>query len=222
MSTALRPVLRAPPQQLSSTSIIPSTRKPSYICQSCRHAHLIRRPKRPYTFTQLVTLSDGSAFTMRTTSPQPVYRSTRDTRNAPLWNPSSKELTNVEDDEAGRLAKFRERFGRGFDAAKGDAGVPMAGIGGAPVVVQAVGQEGDGDVDGAVEGEGEQGEQQGEMQAQRKNVQQQPPPRIQSEEIDDGWDFGDEDANMLDLISSYGQENIKQQDMPVKKGKGKK
>jgi len=53
---------------------------------------------------------------MRTTSPLPVYRSTRDTRNAPLWNPSSRELLNVEDDEAGRLAGFRARFGTSFDA----------------------------------------------------------------------------------------------------------
>lgn len=47
-----------------------------------------------------------------------MYRSTRDTRNSPLWNPSSKALANVEEDEAGRLAAFRARFGRGFDASK--------------------------------------------------------------------------------------------------------
>lgn len=56
---------------------------------------------------------------MRTTSPVPVYRSSRDTRNAPLWNPSSKELLNVEEDEAGRLAGFRARFGTSFDASTG-------------------------------------------------------------------------------------------------------
>lgn len=81
-----------------------------------RHATLLRRPKRPYTFTQLVTLSDGSAFTLRTTSPQPVYKSTKDTRNTPLWNPSSRKLLNVEEDEAGKLAAFRSKFGRGWDA----------------------------------------------------------------------------------------------------------
>ncbi len=84
--------------------------------QQIRHASLIRRPKRPYTFTQLITLSDGSTFTHRTTSPQPVYRSTKDTKNTILWNPSSQKLMNVEEDEAGRLRKFRARFGRGFDA----------------------------------------------------------------------------------------------------------
>lgn len=81
-----------------------------------RHASLLRRPKRPYTFTQLVTLSDGSTFTQRTTSPLPVYRSTKDVRNSPLWNPSSQKLLNIEEDEAGRLKRFRGRFGRGWDA----------------------------------------------------------------------------------------------------------
>ncbi|KAL8781575.1 MAG: hypothetical protein Q9213_005961 [Squamulea squamosa] len=85
-------------------------------CQQLRHATLLRRPKRPYTFTQLVTLSDGSTFTHRTTSPAPVYKSTKDTRNTALWNPSSQKLLNVEADEAGRLRAFRERFGRGWDA----------------------------------------------------------------------------------------------------------
>ncbi|KAE8351924.1 hypothetical protein BDV28DRAFT_10395 [Aspergillus coremiiformis] len=88
----------------------------TFICSQCRHATLLRRPKRPYTFTQLITLSDGSTFTHRTTSPAPVYRSTRDTRNSLLWNPSSSKLMNVEEDEAGRLAAFRAKFGRGWDA----------------------------------------------------------------------------------------------------------
>lgn len=81
-----------------------------------RHATLLRRPKRPYTFTQLVTLSDGSTFVQRTTSPLPVYKATKDTRNTPMWNPSSQKLLNVEEDEAGKLAAFRAKFGRGWDA----------------------------------------------------------------------------------------------------------
>jgi hypothetical protein len=52
----------------------------------------------------------------RTTSPQPVYRATKDVRNAPLWNPSSSKLLNQEEDEAGRLALFRGKYGRGWDA----------------------------------------------------------------------------------------------------------
>lgn len=84
--------------------------------QQTRNATLLKRPRRPYTFTQLVTLSDGSAYLQRTTSPMPVYKSNKDTRNSALWNPSSKSLMNVEEDEAGRLRAFRARFGRGWDA----------------------------------------------------------------------------------------------------------
>jgi hypothetical protein len=93
-----------------------SLRIASSSTQQVRHASLMRRPKRPYTFTQLVTLSDGSTFVQRTTSPQPVYRSTKDVRNNPMWNPSSQKLLNIEEDEAGRLKRFRGRFGRGWDA----------------------------------------------------------------------------------------------------------
>ncbi|KAL5114388.1 hypothetical protein ACEQ8H_007737 [Pleosporales sp. CAS-2024a] len=98
-------------------SIQPQVRQTTQV----RHATLLKRPKRPYTFTQLITLSDGSSFTLRTTNPQPVYKSAKDIRNAPLWNPSSQKLLNVEEDEAGRLAAFRAKFGRGWDteAAKG-------------------------------------------------------------------------------------------------------
>lgn len=45
-----------------------------------------------------------------------MYKSTKDTRNTPLWNPSSQKLMNVEEDEAGKLAAFRAKFGRGWDA----------------------------------------------------------------------------------------------------------
>ncbi|KAF1946490.1 hypothetical protein EJ02DRAFT_441108 [Clathrospora elynae] len=93
-------------------SIQPQIRQTTQV----RHATLLRRPKRPYTFTQLVTLSDGSSFTLRTTNPQAVYKSAKDIRNSPLWNPSSQKLLNVEEDEAGKLAAFRAKFGRGWDA----------------------------------------------------------------------------------------------------------
>ncbi|KAF9702004.1 hypothetical protein EKO04_000663 [Ascochyta lentis] len=93
-------------------SIAPYTRH----TQQVRHATLLRRPKRPYTFTQLITLSDGSAFTLRTTNPQPVLKSAKDIRNNPLWNPSSQKLLNVEEDEAGKLAAFRAKFGTVWDS----------------------------------------------------------------------------------------------------------
>ena len=105
---------------------------------------------------------------MRTTSPQPVYRSSRDTRNAILWNPSSKELLNVEADEAGRLAGFRARFGRSFDSGKETT---SAG-----------------------------------------NSQTLPSEDAESQlsdskgiELDDNGFGQEEDANLLELISSYGQ-----------------
>jgi hypothetical protein len=102
-----------------------------------RHATLLRRPQTPYSFTQLVTLSDGSTYLQRTSSPAPIYRSTKDTRNHALWQPSLASLKNVEQDEAGRLRAFRDRFGRGWDLdaggeeevqAKGDKGENRNGI----------------------------------------------------------------------------------------------
>ncbi|KAI1308817.1 hypothetical protein F5Y03DRAFT_83179 [Xylaria venustula] len=97
--------------QTHTPSHTPLSRTPS------RAATLIRRPRRPYSFTQLVQLSDGSTYTMRTASPLGLYKSTKDTRNHALWNPNEKSLQNVEVDEAGKLAAFRERFGRGWDSA---------------------------------------------------------------------------------------------------------
>ncbi|KAJ5217201.1 hypothetical protein N7468_010209 [Penicillium chermesinum] len=102
MHTSLRRTAASVPS--STSSILPlsqlssQSKATTFICSQCRHATLLRRPKRPYTFSQLITLSDGSAFVHRTTSPPP------------------SKLMNVEDDEAGRLAAFRARFGRGFDA----------------------------------------------------------------------------------------------------------
>ncbi|KFH41993.1 54S ribosomal protein-like protein [Hapsidospora chrysogenum ATCC 11550] len=100
---------------LFRSSGTPTTTASAAGSSQVRHATFIRRPRRPYTFTQLVQLSDGSSYTVRTTSPQPLYRSAKDSRNTLLWRPSEKSLRNVEVDEAGKLAAFRERFGRAFD-----------------------------------------------------------------------------------------------------------
>lgn len=59
---------------------------------------------------------------MRTTSPLPIYRATKDTRNTLLWQPSEKSLRNVELDEAGKLAAFRERYGRAYDLGTSEEG----------------------------------------------------------------------------------------------------
>ena len=105
-----------PTMSLLSTPLRPTSCPSCRLTTQIRHASLLRRPKRPYTFTQMITLSDGSTYLHRTTSPTPIYRSTKDTKNNPLWNPSSQKLANVEEDEAGRLKRFRGRFGRGWDA----------------------------------------------------------------------------------------------------------
>lgn len=45
-----------------------------------------------------------------------------------MWNPSSYKLVNAEADEAGRLAAFRNRFGRQWDASSAaDPDAPEAG-----------------------------------------------------------------------------------------------
>lgn len=209
MSTALRPVLR--PQHLPSLPSSTST-SATYICQSCRHARLLRRPKRPYTFTQLVTLSDGSAFTMRTTSPVPVYRSNRDTRNAPMWNPTSKDLMSVEDDEAGRLAGFRARFGRFFDAASTAQAV-------SPTTPEEV-------VEDQIETDPVQAAVEGKVDT--KGPSPQSPQRLHTRQKereiqfeDEKNEFEEDDMNLLDLINSFGRQNPQQESSKKDKG-GKK
>ncbi|KAK6536998.1 hypothetical protein TWF281_001202 [Arthrobotrys megalospora] len=115
MSTAsLRPILRSTTSSLKSRSI------PSFSLTKPQHrtATEIRRPDRRYQFEQIVILSDGSSYKQLTSSPQGVFRSNKDVRNHILWNPTSESLASVEEDEAGRLRKFREKFGTGFDAAR--------------------------------------------------------------------------------------------------------
>lgn len=112
--------LRAPLRPSTTTTHLTTSRPLS--TTPALSARLIRRPRRPYTFTQLIQLSDGSTYTCRTTSPHPMYRSTKDTRNHVLWQPSDRSLQNVELDEAGRLAAFRGRYGRGFDIQEGEEG----------------------------------------------------------------------------------------------------
>lgn len=107
------------PSLLASTPHRPTARIPlrprHQSHQQVRHATEIARPKRPFTWTQIVQLSDGSTYTTRTTSPVPVYRSTKDTRNHLTWQPSERTLQNVEVDEAGKLASFRGRFGDAYE-----------------------------------------------------------------------------------------------------------
>ncbi|OLL21981.1 54S ribosomal protein L36, mitochondrial [Neolecta irregularis DAH-3] len=74
-----------------------------------------RRTAEPPLFKQTVVLSDGSTFTLPSTSPRPVVRSTKDVRNHPLWNPTDAR-SSAEADESGRLARFKSRFGGQYTA----------------------------------------------------------------------------------------------------------
>ncbi|KAJ3207507.1 hypothetical protein HDU67_007434 [Dinochytrium kinnereticum] len=62
--------------------------------------------KHPHTFLQTIVLSDGSTFTLRSTSPKTFMKLTKDTRNHAVWNPSSVVV-----DKSGELSKFQQRFG---------------------------------------------------------------------------------------------------------------
>ncbi|ROW08919.1 hypothetical protein VMCG_02736 [Cytospora schulzeri] len=131
--------------------------------QQVRHATEIVRPKRPYTFTQVVQLSDGSTYTTRSTSPLPVYRSTKDTRNHLTWQPSEVSLKNVEVDEAGKLASFRGRFGTQYDLGEDPAEADVA----AAVVVKKDGKAGKAGKDGK-DGKAEAEAAAAEAEAERK------------------------------------------------------
>ncbi|KAI9024749.1 hypothetical protein DFJ74DRAFT_666035 [Hyaloraphidium curvatum] len=53
-----------------------------------------------------IILSDGSSFTVASTSPKPFVQLSKDTRNNPLWNP----LVGETEDNSGKMALFSSRF----------------------------------------------------------------------------------------------------------------
>jgi hypothetical protein len=132
---------------------------------------------------------------MRTTSPIPVYRSTRDTRNSALWNPTSKELLSVEDDESGRLASFRARFGTTFDSQKGKKNEQTAAAGATSTAPQPT----QSDV---------------ALQKEEGKAEFAPEPLFEEEQNS----FAEDDANLLEFISSFGQQSTSRQG-PVNSGK---
>ncbi|RPB05452.1 hypothetical protein L873DRAFT_1797808 [Choiromyces venosus 120613-1] len=105
-SISLKPLLRVP-TSTNTTKLLPRI--------ITRNATLLRRPKRPHQFDQLIILTDGSSFKQMTTSPRGVFRTTKDTRNHPLWNESDAAVMGLEEDEAGKLKAFRNKYGHGFD-----------------------------------------------------------------------------------------------------------
>ncbi|KAJ3412060.1 hypothetical protein HDV05_001340 [Chytridiales sp. JEL 0842] len=74
---------------------------------SLSRAKAALKPSNPCFFHQTVIHSDGSSFTLRTTSPKALLTLTKDVRNHFLWNPS----VNLIDDKTGELSKFAQRFG---------------------------------------------------------------------------------------------------------------
>ncbi|KAL2118123.1 hypothetical protein VTJ04DRAFT_7783 [Mycothermus thermophilus] len=160
------------PSTTSSSQLLPTTTTTTQV----RHATYILRDRRPYQFTQLVQLSDGSTFTVRTTSPQALYRADKDSRNHVLWNPSEASLRNVEVDEAGKLAAFRGRYGTAWDLTAPEKAGP-AGAAAAPSDAAGAKEE----VKGKKKGEGEQ----------KTEAVAAPPPQE------------DEHDSLVDLISAF-------------------
>ncbi|KAF9431345.1 hypothetical protein BGZ76_000430 [Entomortierella beljakovae] len=68
-----------------------------------------KRSRFPELFDQTIVLSNGATFTLRTPSPRPQIRLTRDTRNHPLWNPDLRG--NTSSDDSGQLSRFAKKFG---------------------------------------------------------------------------------------------------------------
>lgn len=101
-----------------------------------------------------------------------------------LWNPTSKKLLTVEDDEAGRLAAFRAKFGRSFDAAGTAAEEAAAAVAGSGPP-KAMGQNID------------------MKQAQDAAMDAAAEKALAQEEAD----LQEEEDSLLDLISSFGQED---------------
>ncbi|KAJ3168856.1 hypothetical protein HDU88_001183 [Geranomyces variabilis] len=97
----------------SSSSILAQQQSlPTSTTLLIRHASTSKIPPlrptgvNPPLFHQTIVHSDGSTFTLRSTSPRSLLKLTKDARNHALWNPA----LNVIDDQSGELAKFEKRF----------------------------------------------------------------------------------------------------------------
>ncbi|KAH6841027.1 hypothetical protein B0I37DRAFT_229881 [Chaetomium sp. MPI-CAGE-AT-0009] len=169
-----------------------------------RHATFVPRSRRPYQFTQLVQLSDGSTFTVRTTSPLALYKSAKDSRNHILWQPTEKSLRNVEVDEAGKLAAFRERYGSSWDL-DGPAAPAQQPAAGADAAAGAVASKEGGEKGAAVEKKGAVAEEKGDkkQQVDAKEAKAAPaaPAPAEAAASSDPFD------SLVDLISEYATED---------------
>ncbi|CAO1626962.1 unnamed protein product [Sympodiomycopsis kandeliae] len=68
-------------------------------------------PHPPPHFPNTAILADGSSIRLTTTLPRGLTQLTRDPTNHPLWNPLADKKSSGGDDEAGRMGRFRKRFG---------------------------------------------------------------------------------------------------------------
>ena len=48
-------------------------------------------------------------------------------KNSVLWNPTNQKLRNAEEDEAGKLAAFRSKFGDSFNLESDPSDTPEKG-----------------------------------------------------------------------------------------------
>jgi hypothetical protein len=126
----LRPVVSTASSSSSSSSIRTYTARAPAAWKSRTHTQKAARIPNPLPaiYPQLVILSDGSSFTSYTTSPSPAtLRLTRDVTNNPLWNPASEGRRGGGEEEGGRLARFRARFGANSPSSETPAGDQKAG-----------------------------------------------------------------------------------------------
>ncbi|KAK4127971.1 hypothetical protein N657DRAFT_642046 [Parathielavia appendiculata] len=190
------PSLTHPP----SATAVPLPQNAATAAHQVRHATFVLRHRRPYQFTQLVQLSDGSTFTVRTTSPLALYKSAKDSRNHILWQPTEKSLRNVEVDEAGKLAAFRERFGTVWDLENPAAG-PKQEVATAATAAAEASKEGE----KAVRVEKAGGQKKGDAKVEVKDAAAAQEPTQVTAAQEDPFD------SLVDLISSYATEdkNIK-------------
>ncbi|KAF9956847.1 hypothetical protein BGZ70_009749 [Mortierella alpina] len=107
LTQALRPLARTAHPSLSVSLRYKSSSSSSAAASATSSEGT--RSKFPELFDQTIVLSNGATFTLRTPSPRPQIRLTRDTRNHPLWNPEMRG--NASGDDSGQLSKFAKKFG---------------------------------------------------------------------------------------------------------------
>lgn len=68
------------------------------------------RPANYFKFDTRIQLTDGSVIIRRSQFPRIETKNINDQRNHPLWNPSRNDLTQVNEQAADRLNKFKQKY----------------------------------------------------------------------------------------------------------------